>query len=428
MRRLAIVFSLALFATPVHAAGPTFSIDFQGPSVFFGAPDGFGVAPVIDEGSILTSSIFVGPVLPPGPNIPWGAGAPAGGPPGMMVDALIGSPLGSVPGGLGLVPPYEIDALSYGRDVIGAATDLWFSVDEFACGDIFLPFGGLDVLDEGPCGTLVPLPGPEASADVFIFPGPIVPTLPVLPGTGFNFGFLDGDGIPTFVPLQSLGLIEPNPPGPGVPDMGDNLDALDMDTLLSDLTAPFPGTIFFSLDSAFPDFLEGVVPPNTGSAVAQGLGFVGGDVLVSFAGAPAPLVAIPAAALGLDFFGPDTDDLDALAFDDADGSATLTFGDTVFFSVRRGSAVIGAPDSCTGVVGVPIEEGDILTVPGIFSPFPCLFIAAEAMGLGTGRSGTFGIAHDDVDAIDLPEPGVVPQLVAGACLLFGLARRRRGRG
>ncbi|MEZ5975726.1 MAG: hypothetical protein R3E96_13060 [Planctomycetota bacterium] len=49
----------------------------------------------------------------------------------------------------------------------------------------------------------------------------------------------------------------------------------------------------------------------------------------------------------------------------------------LLFSVRRGSWVIGQPDS---IFGIPIEEGDILTTPlptamGGVSPFPGIFIA-----------------------------------------------------
>jgi hypothetical protein len=135
--------------------------------------------------------------------------------------------------------------------------------------------------------------------------------------------------------------------------------------------------------------------------------------------------------LGLDLGGFDTDDLDALIFDDADGTATLTPPDTIYFSVRRGSAVIGAPDSA---FGVPIEEGDVLTIPTGPGLPPALFIAAEVMGLGTVRSGTAGpFGADEVDALDLnltPVPALAPvSLLALGGGLIGLiawaASRRR---
>jgi hypothetical protein len=200
-----------------------------------------------------------------------------------------------------------------------------------------------------------------------------------------------------------------------------------MDTRASD----FPGPIFFSLDAAFADPIEGL-PMNTGTAA--GNGFLPGDVLVKpIAGAAVPPIALscPAATLGLDLAGAGTDDLDALIFRDADGSVTCTPGDTLLFSVRRASAVIGVPDSC---FGVPIEEGDILTFPVGAGLPPCLFISAEALGLGTVRSGTNGpFGGDELDALDIASlavPALHTWLLAPlAALLLGtglLLQHRRG--
>jgi hypothetical protein len=70
----------------------------------------------------------------------------------------------------------------------------------------------------------------------------------------------------------------------------------------------------------------------------------------------------------------------------------------LLFSVRRGSAVIGMPDS---LFGLPITEGDILMppVPGGASPFPAIFVAAENLGLRTTRMGGV-IFSDEMDALD----------------------------
>jgi hypothetical protein len=312
---------------------------------------------------------------------------------------------GVIPGGLGILPGVngfvEVDALSYGQD---RGLNLQFSVDEFASG---LPGPQPpDVASEGAGGAA------EASADVFVYLGPVVPTAPG-PIVGNNAG-IDGDGLAPSG-RRGLGLIEPNPPTPGaLPDPGDNLDAFDVDTSISDIAGP----IFFSLDSTFVDPTEGP-PANTGTAIGNGVS--GADVLWSLAGG-APVVAVPALALGLDLAGPDTDDLDALAFDDADQSLTLTAGDTLYFSVRRGSAVIGTPDSAFGIA---IEEGDILMPPSVPGLPPAIFIAADALGLGTARAGTAGpFGPDDVDAIDVPEPGFAWQLGAGIAFLAALGRRR----
>ena len=160
-----------------------------------------------------------------------------------------------------------------------------------------------------------------------------------------------------------------------------------------------------------------VAMPNTGSARLHG--FVGGDVLVTSVAGGVPALYAPATVLGLDrLAGADTDDLDALAlvengiagyqpslspFDWLSGQT-----DQLFFSVRRGSAVIGQLDSITAT---PIEEGDILTTPLVgspISPFPGIFIAAENIGLATVRSGGAGpFGGDDMDALDLVHPPVI---------------------
>lgn len=422
MRRELVRFLLSFFAmlafglagAPARAQGPdpTFSVDFQGVTGA-GAPDAFFAAP-IGGADILTTGppglLGPNPLLPgplPFPGIEVG-GAPAA--------------AGAVPGGLGIVPSgacgiTELDALSYGKDW---GTQLFFSVDEFATG-VASPLAP-NVFTEAAAG--------EASPDYFTYLGPFIPTPPG-PPIG-NTAAADGNG---FVPSGAPGWggIEPNPPSPGaLPDPGDNLDGLDVNTVFADLTGP----IFFSLDSLFADPLEPVPPfPNCGTAPFNG--FSGADVLVSFAGG-APVLAIPAGLLGLDLGGFDTDDLDALIFYDADGSLTLTPGDMIYFSVRRGSAVIGALDSA---FGAPIEPGDVLTVPAGPPGTPAIFIAAEAMGLGTARSATAGpFGPDDVDALDVieylfapPVPSLGPWglgalaavLAAGPLLGLRLRRRRR---
>jgi hypothetical protein len=156
---------------------------------------------------------------------------------------------------------------------------------------------------------------------------------------------------------------------------------------------------------------------NTGSAMANG--FPPGAVMVTMApGGPFGLFA-PPGALGLDFFGPGTDDLDALALSE-NGSGLFEPSmmpydwlpaagpDMLLFSVRRGSAVVGMPDS---VFCMPIEPGDILTTPlaGGCSPFPGIFIPAEALGLTTARSGGM---MSDLDALDTRFP---PQTGTAYC-------------
>ena len=316
----------------------------------------------------------------------------------------------------------ELDALSDGQDEqfttgpngimpAGGGTPgtdhkrLWFSVDEYARGIVVLAPPHPMVSTEG----FPPPPAAfEASADIFAAPD--LPAGPLPPGAVVpnNGGVLDGNGLPSSngFAYPGLGLIEPNQPSPPA-NPGDNVDALDIGAPLT------PGTtVYLSLDSPFVDPLTNL--PNTGSAHSNG--FVGGDVLATvFPGGALTLFA-GAQALGLDrvpppLGGPDSDDLDALILWD-NGNHTFQPSQTpydwvngatdmVIFSVRRGSAVIGKPDS---IFGIPICEGDLLTTPlpaalGGLSPFPGIFIAAENLGLFTAR-GVVGAFSDELDAAD----------------------------
>jgi len=374
----ACVAAAVSLAAATASAQMTFSIDFQGPTM--GAPDAWWGIP-ITEGDILSPQVGGPPVGWPMPGPVW--------PPGITIGAGLPGPIGA---GLGLLTYpqlVEVDALSFGLDT--PCGYYHFSVDEFATG---IPGMPPDVFSEGTAGTA------EASADIFSGIGVVVhpSVIPPPPGmvTPGNVDVVDGDGMPPFGG-NGLGLVEPNPPMPGFfPDPGDNLDALVM---ISGYPSDLISRVYFSLDSAFPDPLEGP-PVNSGSAAANG--FVGGDVLVSpLVPIAPPTVYAPAVVLGLDFLGPDTDDLDALVLLE-DGDGVFNPGlDFLAFSVRRGSMVIGAPDS---IWGAPIEEADILVPPvmGGVSPFPGILIPGEALGLATLRSGMVGqFGPDDLDALSI---------------------------
>jgi hypothetical protein len=316
----------------------------------------------------------------------------------------------------------EIDALSYGRE---RGEQLIFSVDDFSVGIQNSTQNHPNVFTEGSAGAQ------EASADVFSYLGPAVPTqLTGISGAG-NRAIIDGNGVAPFGG-PGLGLIEPNPPTFLSPyDRGDNLDALDINTSAEDVFRP----IFFSLDSKFQDPLEatpGTTLPNTGTAI--GNGFFGGDVVVTVAGT-LPVLYAPASALGLDIEGTDTDDLDALALWD-DGVLSPTTGmpifspdrDKILFSVRRGSKVVGMPDS---LLGLPIEEGDILAPPPVAGgSTPSIFIPAEELGLATIRSALVSTTDfsDDLDAMDIirvvPEPSTAVMFLFATTGLLATRRRR----
>lgn len=390
---------LAAFTATAHAQ-PTYSIDVLGPTVSSG---------LVGPSDVLT---------------PMGAGVAP--PPAIA----IGGPL------LGIIPTPvslpELDALSYGTDPLlqnGALIEHhWsFSVDEYGVGMPGVP--APSVTSEGAFGAAL-----EASADIYLTPtspGPVPLGVP-----GINTGLFDGNAGFTPFAAPGLNLSEPNPPTPGGFDIGDHVDAWDLDQAPP---AAVPGTtfgtpVYFSLDSKFADPLEPALPVNTGTAAANG--FVGGDVLVStIAGAPPALYA-PASLLGLDKVAgaPDTDDLDALVLWDngdgiyqpTDGPYSWLFGtDMLLYSVRRGSALIGATDS---IMGLPIEEGDIL-VPFVLGT-PGIFVPAESMGLATvrtsGPGGTFQGFGDDLTSLDVQER-VIPEpasLILIGCAGLLLLRRR----
>jgi len=385
----------ALCGTAATArAQHTFSIDRRGPTNTM--PD-----------SMTGTCITPGDILAPAPP----AGAPAYAPPALLPPAKA-IPAGMVPfPGLGIMTagpcmclpppamcPLELDALSYGTDFnpAGVLPDLagrWvFSVDEFAIG---MPAGlAPSVATEAAPGVF------EAAADVFealgVPPVPMPPPLP--PGFG-NTGLIDGNGLisPSGGRYPGVGLFEPLPPVMGPMAPGDNVDAIDLDTPFG----TFP--VYFSLDAAFFDPLRGV--PNLGSAAANG--FPPAAVLMTPAPGAPPMVYAPPPPLGLDLFGPGTDDLDALVLIE-NGIPMLQLGpggDVLYYSVRRGSAVIGAPDS---LLGLPIEPGDILTFPAVPGATPSIYIAAEWLGLATMRmmGVPFGDDLDGLDCRGIPATGV----------------------
>jgi len=349
------------------------SIDYQGPSI--GLPSG-GVGPLrITPGAIFTAFILPGPLPPVTILIPEG------------------------PGGLGLTPSpitglAEVDALSYGLDLLiqpNASGTGWlvppviaFAVDEFAVGIPGAPFAP-NVTTEGAAGNL------EASADVLrTLPG--FPLAPLPPGlVNGNFAGIDGDGLFPFGG-PGLGLFEPDVPAPGFPDTGDNIDAVEQ------LLPSYP--IYYSLDDGLFDPLEGL--PNTGTAFANGV--TGGTVVVTLVPGGAPQVYAKPTPLGL---GP-KDDIDALALNEnGDGRYTPSKKpydwvggrtDMLLFSVRRGSPIIGTPDS---LFGAKIEEGDILTTPYRGVGGPAIFIPAEALGLATVRSSYVPRFGDDLNGMSI---------------------------
>jgi len=439
-----LLFSSVANATFRETRYMTFSIDVQGPTAGTGVPDSFNWLPI--RGTDILTPFWPGP---PGPNRAELSGQLPLSQPGIYIrpDGMP-SPFLDIFNGWG-----EGDALSYGNDPMDEPTGNCFgygclhifSVDEFAIG---LP--GTDLRLEGALGR------GEAAADTFRSHELELPTAPL---QGWNRQYTDGDGIGLGeFPFRGIGLVEPpNPatalssgrPGQIVP--GDNLDAVDFGKKIDDVGYPF----YASLDSIFLDPLETFgAPPNYATAAANGI--VGGDVVLVTE--ESGFLYASASQLGLDIFGPDTDDLDALKllengvggyqqsivpFDWISGQT-----DMLLFSVRRNSSTISILDS---ILGLPIEEGDILTTScpaGSVLPdgtvcvggsAPGIFVAAESLGLATVRSGTamsYGVINpiygrdvwaDDLDAYDqvVPEPRAIELLVMGF-IGVTVAVRRRG--
>lgn len=362
-------FTLLTFATTicVLSAGAAraqlaYSIEFQGPTI--GLPAAAPAGAVIGAGDVLVP----------------GAGAPA--------VVVFASTIGIAPGASGQP---EVDALSFGNDPLISCNNNrpWlFSVDEFAVG---VPTGAPDVRSEGSA----PAGNQEASAD--IYGSTALPSM--CPGAAIvgNSGFADGNGLAPFV-APGLSLIEPNPPTTGAAvDPGDNLDAL--------ACSASTGRIFFSLDALWADPLEGAAGVHSGTALANGVS--PGAVLVATGGGGFSVYATPF-QLGLVV----TDDLDALALrENGNGiyePSSVPFDwmngqtDMLLFSVKRDSPLIGTLDALNGV---PIEDGDILTVT---AGGPGILVFAEALGLWTARTNggipsllAFGNFGDNLDGLSL---------------------------
>jgi hypothetical protein len=392
LRRLALFTLGATGLASLADAQATFSIDWHSPTV--GAPNTCSGVP-ITEGDVLVPFGFV-PALGP---LPVPCISISGGFAGL---GLIGhAPCVGHPGGTPC--RIEVDALSYGTDAMmqpqtaAGLTEYLFSTDEYAVGGV-LPVLFPSIATEFPCG--------DSSTDVWR-QGGLLPTGPLPPFAApvGHIGVLDGNGLPscTGAVYVGTGLIEPN--FPGFPNIGDNLDAFDWDQ--TSTSTGFPATgVYYSLDAAFIDPLVGV--PNTGTAL--GHGFMGSDILWSPAPGGPPLLWAPGPALGLNLINLQEDDLDALAiWENGSGAFEPSLfpydwvtgaTDMVLFSVRRGSPVIGMPDS---IFGIPITEGDILTTPlptflGGVSPFPGIFCAGENIGLMVRVAGA---VSDDLNALDV---------------------------
>jgi hypothetical protein len=203
----------------------------------------------------------------------------------------------------------------------------------------------------------------QAAGDVFVAPGP--PGFP-------NLVWINQDLLGE-LPAVGMGLAVPPPI--------DDLDAVDRIGPLPMFMALLPGHPYLG---------------------ASGLFGCGGDLFVPVGGGP-PGPGLPFLALGL---GSCLDDVDALFFDPGPGD--------VYYSLAPGSPSLLPGSPIAGCAG-GCSAADIFVAPG-GAGAASIAIPFFTLGLLPG---------DNVNAIDLPEPGAAAQLVPGAALLIALARRRR---
>ena len=304
----------------------------------------------------------------------------------------------------GLSCAQELDALSFGFDAkldheASPLHAIHFSVDRHAEG-ITASFLQQGVWTEAVLH--------DHGADVMAsnWPGAPDPAAPM--AIGHNFISIDGNGVAASGGLGAerpgSGLVEPNEPSTGWPmnvhDRGDELDALDLGTPREQTQ----GRFYFSVQGGGIDVLDPVgTPPVPNTAGLEKVS--ASDVLMGRPGAPHRLYA-RGRALGLD---PQRDDIDALIIgENGQPGYQMPPGpfqwagpayDMVIFSVRRGSSIIGIPDSA---LGLPITEGDLLTAPGPMGGPPAIVVTAESLGLRADRGGAPG-ASDDLDAATVDE-------------------------
>ena len=397
---------------PAFNYGVVFSADYKGP--LHGEQDANGIP--IRESDMLAST----------------NGGPTPGPQSAPEILLDGADLGLQAFGPcndpqpGVPCQVELDAFSRGNDHpltpegLAGGSRIYFTVDEWARGIPQNPQQP-SVSTEGSLG------GKEASADVFklvegVLPGPVPPPGPSPDGPWGNIAVIDGDGARSASGYKypGYGLKEPNAASQGPVNDGSNSDSMNL--YRPDSSEVDPVTInnpaFFSLDGNLFDPLEGIFGSNSAAANGQ---FSPGDILISTGVGGVVSSYARATDLGLDQdpFNEFKDDIDALIlWDNGDGvyqRSTFPYEwiegqtDMLLFSVRRGSPIIGTPDS---IFGIPICEGDLLIPPvgeGLSltggAGAPGIFVSAESMGLRGGRDGKS--AGDDLGGADTSEDPII---------------------
>jgi hypothetical protein len=296
----------------------------------------------------------------------------------------------------------EVNAISFGqgarlRPNPNYRFNVLFSVDEFADGRQGAAGASSDVFSQADSF--------EASSDLYFS---------ALNGAGpfaaqANKAYADGNGDrapQTSAGIFGLGLVEPTLRDLGTTDTGDNIDGINYGESFD----PSGSLLFFSLEGDFARCNEqGALFNSAASQTLLGTTIPArsSDVLVWSAAAGGVASYVRGTELGLDRFGPGTDDIDALmVFENGQPGYTpptalydwnsTTGSDLILFSVRCGSDIVGRTDPVTNRV---IGEGDILIKLANGQLLPQVFIPAEALGLRSTFTGD--PENDELNALDI---------------------------